>query len=484
MERRDAGRWIVERMDRREMAGAVVPETATQASEVRARWAWAEPAVWTDRMLSALETGVKGGVWFSLIDKVYSAGNLAAAARKVIANRGAPGVDRVTVQQYERFQDEYLVRLSAQLRENAYAPKAIQRRYIPKPGSAEKRPLGIPCVNDRVVQTALRNVLEPIFEREFHENSFGFRPGRGCKDALRVVDRSLREGYCHVVDADIRKFFDTIPHGPLMERVEERVADSRVLALIRAFLDQQVLEDASLWSPEKGTPQGAVISPLLANIYLNPLDHLMAEHGHRMVRYADDSVIVCRTRAEAEAALDLMRRWCEAHGLSLHPEKTRIANLNNADEGFDFLGYHFQRTRKDQIKRWPNDRAISKLRHRVRPLTKRTNGYSMETIIGNLNPILRGWFEYFKQSNKYTLHEVDGWVRGRLRSILRKRHKGRGKGRGKDHFKWPNRYFAKLGLFSLETAWEDVRQSLRRNRQPESRMRENCTYGSEGGEAG
>lgn len=454
---------MVERTDQQETTGTVVLETATQVSDIRARWAWAEPAVWTDRMLSALEKGVKGGVWFSLIDKVYSAGNLSAAAQKVIANKGAPGVDNVTVAQYERYQDRYLTRLSESLREDTYEPKAIKRRYIPKPGSAEKRPLGIPCVNDRVVQTALRNVLEPIYEREFHENSFGFRPGRGCKDALRVVDKSLKEGYCYVVDADIRKFFDTIPHDLLLMRIEERVADSRVLALTRAFLNQQVMEDVALWSPEQGTPQGAVISPLLANIYLNPLDHLMAEHGYQMIRYADDSVIVCRTQAEAEAVLDLMRQWCEAHGLALHPEKTRIANLNKADEGFDFLGYHFQRTRKDKIKRWPNDKAISKLRHRVRPLTKRTNGHSMESIIERLNPVLRGWFGYFKQSNRHTLAEVDGWVRGRLRSILPKRHKGKGKGRGKDHFKWPNRYFAKLGLFTLDTAWADARKSLRCN---------------------
>lgn len=461
MERRGTGRWIVERTDTQEMTGTEVLETATQVPDVRARWAWSEPAVWTERMLSALEMGVKGGVWFSLIDKVYSAGNLAAAANKVIANKGAPGVDNVTVQQYERSQHEYLDRLSERLRNGTYQPKAIKRRYIPKPGSAERRPLGIPCVEDRVVQTALRNVMEPIFEREFRESSYGFRPKRGCKDALRVVDESLKEGYCYVVDADFRKFFDTLSHELLMERVEERVADSRELALIRGFLNQQILEDVALWSPDKGTPQGAVISPLLANIYLNPLDHLMAEHGHKVIRYADDSVIVCRTQAEAENALALMRQWCEANGLSLHPEKTRIANLNEAGGGFDFLGYHFQRTRKDKIKRWPNDKAISKLRHRVRPLTKRTNGHSMEAIIGHLNPILRGWFEYFKHSNRCTLMAIDGWVRGRLRSILRKRNKGKGKGRGKDHFKWPNKHFAKLGLFTLETAWVNARESLR-----------------------
>lgn len=453
----------MEGTDTQERTGTEVLETAKQVSDVRARWAWSEPAVWTDRMLSALEKGVKGGVWFSLIDKVYSAGNLSAAAQKVIVNKGAPGVDNVTVGQYKRFQGEYLARLSDSLREGTYTPKAIKRRYIPKPGSAEKRPLGIPCVNDRVVQTALRNVLEPIFESEFHENSFGFRPGRGCKDALRVVDKSLQEGYCYVVDADIRKFFDTIPREVLMKRVEERVADSRVLALIRAFLNQQIMEDAALWSPEKGTPQGAVISPLLANVYLNPLDHLMAEQGLRMIRYADDSVIVCRTQAEAEAALDLMRWWCEAHGLSLHPEKTRIANLNTVNESFDFLGYQFKRTRQNRIRRWPNTKAISKLRHRIRPLTRRTNGYSMETIIGQLNPILRGWFAYFKQSNQWTLANVDGWIRTRLRSIQRKRHKKKGKARGGDHIKWPNRYFAQLGLFSLEAAWVDARKSLRCN---------------------
>lgn len=461
MERRGAGRWIVGHTGTQEDTGTKVLETAKQVSEVRARWAWSEPAVWTDRMLSALEQGVKGGVWFSLIDKVYSAGNLAAAAQQVIANKGAPGVDHVTVAQYSEHREKYLGHLSRSLQKDAYQPKAIKRCYIPKPGSSEKRPLGIPCVNDRVVQTALRNVLEPIFEREFHENSFGFRPGRGCKDALRMVDTSLKAGYCHVVDADIRKFFDTIPHETLMSRVEERVADSRVLALIRAFLNQAVMEDAAFWTPEQGTPQGAVISPLLANIYLNPLDHLMAGHGFRMVRYADDSVILCRSQAEAESALDLMRQWCEAHGLSLHPEKTRIANLNEANESFVFLGYQFKRTRYGKIKCWPSGKSVGKLRERVRPLTRRTNGHSMETIIRQLNPILRGWFAYFKQSNRWTLANVDGWVRTRLRSIQRKRHKKKGKARGVDCITWPNEYFAGLGLFSLETAWVTARESLR-----------------------
>jgi RNA-directed DNA polymerase len=447
----------VERPDKPERPDTIVPDTAKQVSDIRGRWPWAEPAVWTDRMLSALEKGVKGDTWFSLIDKVYRPKNLAAAARKVIANKGAPGVDNVTVQQYGRFQADYNFRLSDALREDTWQPKAIKRHYIPKPGSVEKRPLGIPCVEDRVVQTALRNVLEPIFEREFHENSYGFRPGRGCKAALRVVDRSLKEGYLYVVDADIRQFFDTISHETLMRRVEEHVADSRVLALIRCFLNQEVLEDAGTWTPEEGTPQGAVISPLLANIYLNPLDHMMARHGHKMVRYADDSVIVCRSLDEAHAALEGLRQWCEEQGLSLHPEKTRIANLNEVGDGFDFLGYRFQQTRAKRIRRWAGKKAVSKLRDRVRPVTRRTNGHSLEAIIDQLNRILRGWFEYFKHSKASNLQTQDQWVRNRLRSVLKGRQKRRGIAKGWDNARWPNHYFAKLGLYSLMQAQADAR---------------------------
>ncbi len=451
----------MEHLELWERTDVAVPQAAKQASDIHARWAWTEPSVWTNRMLSALEKGVKGGVWFSLIDKVYSPLNLAAAAKKVIANKGAPGVDHVTVQQYARYQERYLDRLRNRLRENTWQPKAIKRQYIPKAGSAEKRPLGIPCVEDRVVQTALRNALEPVFEKEFHENSFGFRPGRGCKDALRAVDKDLQAGYVYVVDADLRKFFDTISHELLMERVEERVVDSRVLALIKRFLKQEVIEDAGHWTPEEGTPQGAVISPLLANIFLNPLDHFMAANGHRMVRYADDSVILCRSESQAQSALALMRQWCEENGLTLHPGKTRIADLSQAGEGFDFLGYRFQRIRNNRIGHWAGEKAHKRLRERLCPKTRRTNGHSLQAVVATLNPILRGWFGYFQHSNVYTMQEVDKWVRGRLRSILRKRHKGKGRGRGLDHIRWPNRYFAELGLYSLEQARADARWSFR-----------------------
>ena len=453
----------MERTDRREDKEVSVPKAARRASEIRARWAWVEPVCWTDRMLSALEEGVKGGVWFSLIDKVYRRANLEAAARKVIANKGVAGVDHVTVHQYARYQDSYVERLEDVLRQNAWQPKAIRRHYIPKAGSAEKRPLGIPCVEDRVVQAALRNVIEPVFENEFHENSYGFRPGRGCKDALRTVDQHLKSGKLYVVDADIRKFFDTIEHDLVLERVAEHVADSRVLALIATFLKQEVLDGMEQWTPERGTPQGAVISPLLANIYLNPLDHLMTEHGHTMIRYADDSVIVCGSEAEAHSALALMGQWCEANGLKLHPDKTHIANLNNVDEGFDFLGYRFQRTRRGHLRRWAGAKACANLRAKTRPITRRANGHSIEAIIARLNPIVRGWFEYFKHGNLTVMRAMDGWIRMRLRSILRKRHKGKGRGRGLDHHRWPNRYFAELGLYSLEQAWVEARRSFRCN---------------------
>lgn len=245
----------------REEEPARVPERATQAGDKRARWAWVEPSVWTDRMLEALETGVKGGKWFSLIDKVYRRENLRAAFRRVAANKGAPGVDHVTIEQFKRNEEAQLERLERTLKDGTYQPQAIRRTYIPKPGSREKRPLGIPTVRDRTVQAALRHVMEPIFEQSFAERSYGFRPGRGCKDALREVDRLLRAGYRQVVEADWRRYFDTIPWGELMGRVEERIADGRVLALVKAFLSQGVMEEGSLRETKEGTPQGGVMTP-------------------------------------------------------------------------------------------------------------------------------------------------------------------------------------------------------------------------------
>ena len=285
------------------MQPATVPAGAQQAGEVRARWAWVQAAVWTQRMLTALEEGIKGGVWFRLIDKVFSLRNLQAAFAKVKANGGAAGVDRQTIAMFAKRLDENLERLSEQLRRDTYRPQKIRRVQIPKPGSRERRPRGIPTVRDRVVQTALRAVIEPIFERDFAEHSYGFRPGRGCKDALRRVDALLRAGYVHVVDVDFKSYFDTIPHEKLMKLVRTKIADGRVLRLIESFLTQGVLEGLKTWRPTAGSPQGAVISPLLSNVYLDPLDQMMAESGFEMVRYAADLVILCRSAVEAQAAL-------------------------------------------------------------------------------------------------------------------------------------------------------------------------------------
>jgi len=297
-------------------------------------------------------------------------------------------------------------------------------------------------------------VIGPIFEHRFAEHSYGFRPGRGCQDALRRVQALLDEGRTWIVDADLKSYFDTIPKDRLMCRVEERIADGRVLALVRSYLDQGVMEELTLHEPtERGTPQGAVISPLLANLYLDPLDHLLADGGLQMVCYADDFVIVCRSEDEAKAALARVQTWVGENGLTLHPEKTRIVDATQPG-GFDFLGYHFERGY-----RWPRRKALDRLRDKVRQMTPRTSGDSLACTIARLNQTLRGWYGYFQHSHRTTFPAVDGYVRGRLRSILRKRAGRRGRARGTDHQRWRNHYFDELGLFSLTQAHASVCQS-------------------------
>jgi RNA-directed DNA polymerase len=288
-------------------------------------------------------------------------------------------------------------------------------------------------------------VLEPIFEREFAAHSYGFRPGRGCKDALRQVDHLLKQGYVYVVDADLKSYFDTIPHGPLMDRVRERIADRRVLTLIESFLKAGIMDGLKEWSPEAGAPQGAVLSPLLSNIYLNPLDHLMAAQGFEMVRYADDFVILCRSPEDAQRALETVSQWTATAELTLHPTKTRIVNA--ASEGFDFLGYHFVGS-----KRWPREKSRKKLKDTLRAKTRRKRGDRLATIVADVNQTLVGWFGYFKHSNKWTFPVLDSWIRMRLRSILRRRPGGKGRGKGWDHNRWTNAFFTEQGLFSLTTA--------------------------------
>ena len=432
-----------------------VPARATRAGDNLLRWSWVEPRIWTPRMLTALEQGVKGGKWFSMIDKVHPEGTLKAAFHQVAANKGAAGVDHVTVKMFEDRLDENLKTLSEDLRSDRYRPQQIRRHYIPKPGSKEKRPLGIPTVRDRVVQTAVLNALEPIFERDFAEHSYGFRPGRGCKDALRRVDQLLKAGYTYIVDADLKSYFDTIPHDRLLALVAKKVSDGRVLSLIELFLKQGVLDGLREWTPEEGSPQGGCISPLLSHIYLDPLDHMMAQQGFEMVRYADDFVILCRSPEDAARALALVQQWTAEAGLKLHPEKTKIVDASQA--AFDFLGYRFDRGR-----RFPRPKSMQKLKDAIRSKTKRTSGESLTKIINDLTPRLRGWFEYFKHSHRYTFSALDGWIRMRLRSILRKRMGKPGRGRGTDHHRWPNKFFAERGLYSLKAAHELACQSSTR----------------------
>jgi RNA-directed DNA polymerase len=425
-----------------------VPEKATQGAETHGRdWTWVEAAVWSERMLAALGNGVRGGKWFSLIDKVYRPQTLKAAWHKVKGNAGAAGVDGQSVKQFGWRAESYLAELEQALKAQEYQPEPIKRVEIPKAGG-KKRPLGIPAVKDRIVQTALKLVIEPIFEREFEESSYGFRPQRSAKDALREVDELIRQGYTHVVDADLESFFDTIPHAALMRQIEERISDGRVLELIGLFLSQDIIQGMKRWTPTGGTPQGAVISPLLANIYLHPLDRQMKQQGYRIVRYADDFVVLCRTAQQAQAALEEVKSWVAQNGLRLNADKTHVGDCRQAGQGFEFLGYRFEAGQ-----RWVRLKSFKALRERIRQKTKRTRGDSLAKIIEDINPMVRGWFNYFKHAHSVAQLGIDGFVRRRLRAILRKQEKRPGMGKCfHDHLRWPNTFFAAQGLFTITAA--------------------------------
>jgi RNA-directed DNA polymerase len=405
-------------------------------------------------MVSALENGVKGGRWYSLMDKVYAPTTLEAAWEKVWANDGAAGVDGQSIERFEARAELYLAELSTALREGSYRPQPIRRVEIPK-GDGRTRPLGIPTVKDRIVQTAVKLVLEPIFEATFRPTSYGFRPGRGCLDALREVSQLIEDGYTFVVDADFESYFDTIPHERLMQRIEERISDGRMLGLLRSWLTQDILRDLQRWTPTEGTPQGAVISPVLANIYLHPLDELMAACGYRMVRYADDFVVLCKSREEADAALGKIRAWVADNCLRLHPNKTHVGDCLLAGEGFEFLGYRFEAGR-----RFVRKKSLNRFKDTIRAKTRRTRGDSLARIIADLNRTLRGWFAYFKHAHPRTFIVLDKFIRRRLRSVLRKHDKRPGFGATRDdHQRWPITFFADAGLLALHTAWRNARHS-------------------------
>lgn len=434
---------------------------------LRTRWAWAEGSIWTDTMLTALENGVKGGKWFSLIDKTHRPMVLMNAWNKVRSNKGAAGVDKVSIQMFQARQDHYLAELEHELRTGTYIPKAVRRKYILKE-KGKFRPLGIPTIKDRTAQQAVKATIEPIFEREFLNSSYGFRPNRGAKAAITEVSRLIDEGYVWVVDADITAYFDTIPHEKLMDKVKRRISDGRITDLIEMWLKQSIMEDCKEWKPTEGTPQGGVISPLLANIYLHDLDVSLMDAKYKMIRYADDFVILTKSREEAERALRFVSEWTTLHGLALHPEKTHIGNCMVKGEGFDFLGYRFEAGTS-----WVRRKSIQRFRDRIRKETSRVCGKSINEVIEKINPVLRGWCNYFRDVTKYTLGSFDSFVRRRLRAIIDRQNKKRTFGAGFSNMRIPNKYLADIGLINMETLQNlyFARQPRCGNSQLESRMR-------------
>jgi RNA-directed DNA polymerase len=427
------------------------------------RWSWVKPEAWNARMLEALERGVQGNAWYTLIDKVYRLKNLEESYNKVASNGGSAGVDHVSVEKYGEDLKRELEELRQQLQTGSYTPQQIRRVYIPKAGGGE-RPLGIPTVRDRVVQTALLHVIEPIFEKEFLDCSYGFRPQRGCKDALRKTLELLQQGYTTVVDADIKAYFDTINQQQLIELVSGRIKDKNIIELINKFLKQGILERGITFDTDGiGTPQGGVISPLLANIYLHELDVEVSKQGYQMVRYADDFVIMCKNQEQAEKALLVVKAVMDRLNLKLHPDKTGTVDMKQRGSSFQFLGYLFKNY-KGRILKYPRPKSREKFKEAVRRQTPRSNGNSMQEIIDKLNLTLRGWFVYYKHSSGYAFKDLDSWIRSRLRAILARRRKaGTRNRRGYAHFRWNNKFFAELELFCMHYSHTMLRvQSARR----------------------
>lgn len=419
---------------------------AAQSNTRKDKWKWVEQTIWTKKMLMALDNGVKGNKWFSLIDKIYNAKTLEKAWINVMKNKGAAGVDHITIKKFTKNKDKYLKEIIEDLRKGEYKPSSIRRVNIPK-DDGKIRPLGIPTVKDRIVQCAIKMAIEPIWEKEFSQSSYGFRPERNAHGAIKEVSQYLNEGYTWVIDADIKSYFDNISHRRLMQKVEEKITDGRVLNIIEKFLKAEIMEDMKEWVPTKGTPQGGVLSPLLANIYLHPLDTLISLQECKIIRYADDFIVLCKSEEKAKQVKEIIQKWMKENELELHPDKTKICDYKSK-EIFEFLGYRFERGYK-----FVRKQSVTKLRDKIREYTKRTCGKNINEIIQEINRVLTGWFNYFKFAQGKVYINLDAFIRRRLRAIIRKQKKSPGMGKTlKDHKLWPNEFFANLGLFSLKEA--------------------------------